>query len=165
MDPTDPKPASPTADEVIERLGLLPLSLEGGMYRVVWRDEASSAIYFLVRPDDFSALHRLTGPELWHHYGGAPARMLLLGPGGTIDRPVLGDDLADGQRPLIPVPADTWMAAETEGAWSLLGTTMAPAFEPDHFELGDRDDLTARYPEAAEQIARLTRPVDGGADR
>ena len=145
------------ADEVIELLGLEPMEIEGGMWAQTWRDERSTAIYFLMRPGDYSALHRLSGPELWHHYAGAAVEMLLLEPGGAVSRPVLGDDLGRGQRPLVAVPAGVWMAAGTTGDWSLTGTTMAPAFGPDSFELGDPDELIEAYPEAAADIARFTR--------
>ena len=145
------------ADEMIEMLGLEPMPDEGGMWAQSWRDDQSTAIYFLLRPDDFSALHRLTGPELWHHYAGAAVEMLLLEPGGGVSRPVLGDNLARGQHPMVAVPGGVWMAAATTGDWSLVGTTMAPAFQPEAFELGDPDALTAAYPEAAADIARLTR--------
>ena len=144
------------AEEVIELLGLEPMEIEGGMWAQTWRDERSSAIYFLMGPGDFSALHRLSGPELWHHYAGAAVEMLLLGPDGLVSRPVLGDDLACGQRPIVAVPAGVWMAAGTTGEWSLTGTTMAPAFEPDFFELGNADKLAEAYPEAAADIARFT---------
>ena len=93
------------ADDVIELLGLEPLEDEGGMLVPTWRDEHSSAIYYLMRPGDFSALHRLSGAELWHHYAGAPVEMLLLEPGGAVRRPMLGDDLTSGQRPLVAVPS------------------------------------------------------------
>ena len=149
----------PTADEVIELLGLEPLPQEGGWYAVTWRDPAGSAIYFLVRPGDFSALHALPTTELWHHYAGAPARMLLLHPDGSIDRPVLGDDLPAGQRPQVVVPGRVWMGASTDGPWSLLGTTMAPPYDEAGFELGRRDDLVAGYPAAAAEIDALTRSV------
>ena len=43
------------------------------------------------------------------------------------------------------------------GSWSLLGTTMAPRFEVDDFELGDRATLTWQFPDAADLIAMLTR--------
>ena len=147
------------ADDVIELLGLEPLPQEGGMWTQTWRDEHSSAIYFVMRPGDFSALHRLPGPELWHHYAGAAVEMLLLAPDGTVSRPVLGDDLAQGQRPMVAVPAGVWMAATTTGNWSLTGATLAPAYQDDGFELGDRDELTATYPEAATDIARFTHPT------
>ena len=145
------------ADEVAELLGLEPLELEGGLWTQTWRDERSSAVYYLMRPGDFSALHRLSGPELWHHYAGAAVEMLLLEPGGRVNRPVLGDDLVRGQRPMVAVPAGVWMAAGTTGDWSLTGATLAPAFQADGFELGDPDELTEAYPEAAADIARFTR--------
>ncbi len=146
------------ANDVIELLGLEPLPQEGGMWTQSWRDERSSAIYFLMRPGDFSALHRLPGPELWHHYAGAAVEMLLLAPDGTVSRPVLGDDLPLGQRPMVAVPAGVWMAATTTGDWSLTGATLAPAYQDDDLDMGDPDELTDAYPEAAADIARFTRP-------
>ena len=145
------------ADEVADLLGLVPLELEGGMWAQTWRDERSSAIYYLMRPGDFSALHRLSGPELWHHYAGAAVEMLLLEPCGAVSRPVLGNDLAGGQRPMVAVPAGVWMAASTTGDWSLVGATMAPGFHADGFELGDAVALAAAYPNAAADITRFTR--------
>ena len=145
------------ADEVAALLELEQLELEGGMWTLTWRDEQSSAIYYLMRPGDFSALHRLAGPELWHHYAGAAVEMLLLEPGGAVRRPVLGDDLTRGQRPMVAVPAGVWMAAGTTGDWSLTGATLAPPYDADGFELGDANELTEVYPEAAVDIARFTR--------
>ena len=141
---------------MIALLGLEPLAGEGGQWAQTWRDEHSSAIYFLLRPGDFSALHRLGGVELWHHYSGAAVEMLLLEPGGTVLRPRLGDDLAAGERPVVVVEAGTWMAAGTTGDWSLVGTTMAPPFNDMSFELGRREELSAAYPEAAADVVRFT---------
>ena len=84
------------ADDVAELLGMERLELEGGMLAQTWRDERSSTIYYLMRPGDFSALHRLPGPELWHHYAGAAVQMLLLEPGGAVSRPGLADDWPEG---------------------------------------------------------------------
>ncbi len=145
------------SDEVIELLGLKPLKGEGGYWAQSWRDSCSSAIYYLLRPSDFSALHRLRSVELWHHYGGAAVQMLLLQPDGTVARPRLGNDLAAGERPIVAVEAATWMAARTCGDWSLVGTTMAPPFDEADFELGDCAALSAAYPQAAAEIAHLVR--------
>lgn len=150
------------ADDIAALLGLVPLPDEGGRWRSTWRDEHGSAIYYLMVPDDFSALHRLDATEIWHHYAGDPVEMLLLHPSGAIDRPLLGDDLSGGARPQIAVPGQVWMAATTLGSWSLVGTTMAPPYADDGFELGDRATLTARYPEAADDIVRFL-PHAGGA--
>ena len=146
------------ASDIIDLLGLEPLPDEGGHFTETWRDENSSAIYYVVRSGDFSAMHRVDAAELWHHYAGAAVEMLLLHPDGSVEAPVLGEDLVGGQRPCVAVPAGTWMGAATTGEWSLMGTTMAPPYHQDGFELGDLEELTAQYPTAAETIARLVRP-------
>jgi predicted cupin superfamily sugar epimerase len=148
------------AAQVIALLGLEPLPLEGGHWARTWNDAYSTSIYFLLQPDDFSALHRLEAAEMWHYYAGSPARLLQLGPGGASTSTTLATDLAGGGRPFAAVPAGTWMGAETEGSWTLLGTTMAPAYRQEMFTLGDREALTAAYPERADEIARLTRTAD-----
>lgn len=150
-------PPALTGAEVARLLDLEPLPVEGGLWRQTWSDEHGTAIYFLMQPGDFSAMHRLDIPELWHHYAGAPVRMLLLEPGGSVSRPLLGDGLADGQRPFVPVGAGVWMGAATLGAWSLVGTTMAPPFHREGFELGVLEELVERYPSAAAEIADLVR--------
>ncbi|MEX0666792.1 MAG: cupin domain-containing protein, partial [Acidimicrobiia bacterium] len=124
-----------TADDVISFLGLEPLPDEGGMFGRHYADPHSTAIYFLVRPGDFSALHRLSGPEVYHFYAGAPLRMVLLYPDGRIERPVLGSDLAAGERPALAVGSGVWQGSMTTGDWSLVGATMAPGFKEEMFEL------------------------------
>lgn len=145
------------ADRVMEILGLEPLPVEGGMWAQTWRDEHSSAIYFLLRPGDFSALHRVEGPEMWHYYAGAAAEMLLLHEDGGAERPRLGSDLEAGERPFVAVSGRVWMAAATTGDWTLAGTTMAPPFRVEEMEMGRASVLAERYPSVAEHIRRLTR--------
>ncbi len=157
---------------IIERLGLEPLPVEGGLYRQTWRldlDEplpagsvAGTAIYFALTddPDSFSAMHRLREVEIWHFYRGDPVRLLLLHPDGTAEQPVLGPDVLADQRPQIVVRAGTWMGGGLVlgGRFALLGTTMAPGFTPSSFETGVRDDLVRQWPSVGTEIARLTRP-------
>ncbi|MGI5128697.1 cupin domain-containing protein [Pseudonocardia sp. CA-107938] len=150
-----------TASEIAELLGLEPLPDEGGLFRRTYADAHSSAIYYLLADGDFSALHVLTAAETYHHYAGAPLQMLLLHPDGTVERPVLGSDLAAGERPQLVVPAGTWQGSRSAGAWTLIGTTMAPPFEWAMFSLGQRADLQRDYPGAAADIAGLTRPAQG----
>jgi predicted cupin superfamily sugar epimerase len=146
-------------EQLIADLELIPLPEEGGMFSRHYRDEYSTAIYFLVREDDFSALHRLGGTEVYHFYGGAPLKMLLLHPSGRIERRILGTDIEGGQRPSIVIAAGVWQGAAPAGDWTLVGTTMAPGFEPEMFELGERQVLLDQYPAAREDIIRLTRVV------
>jgi predicted cupin superfamily sugar epimerase len=144
-------------EAVAARLGLAPLPGEGGLFRRTHLDAHSSAIYYLLLDPDFSALHVLTGPEVYHFHAGAPLRMLLLDPDGTAREPLLGPDPTTGQHPQLVVPAGTWQGARSTGAWSLVGTTMAPPYTEDGFRLGERADLVARWPTARDRIVELTR--------
>ncbi len=145
------------AEAVKRILGLEPLANEGGWWRQVWYDVHSSAIYYLLTPDDFSALHRLSGPEIYHHYLGAPVELVTLHPDDGIRRRILGPDLRAGERPAAVVEAGRWQGSRTMGLWSLVGTTMAPRFDIDEFELGERDVLRQRFPDATDLIDNLTR--------
>ena len=146
-----------TADQVIQALGLVPLPTEGGHLRQTWLDERCCAIYYLMAQPDFSGLHKLDFLEIWVHHSGAPARMLLIDPDGTVTEPVLGSDLEAGEVPQVIVPPGVWMAAEPLGAWSLLSTFMAPPYREDIVTFAHWADLASRHPEHAERIRRLCR--------
>ena len=87
--------------QLARTLGLEPLPEEGGLFRRTHLDAHSSAIYFLLISPEFSALHALAATETYHWYAGAPLRLLLPAPGGSVDEPVLGPDVAAGQRPQL----------------------------------------------------------------
>lgn len=147
---------APTAAQLRELLELQPLPVEGGWFRRTFADDASSAIYYLLAAGERSVLHRLRAPEVYHFYAGAPVRLLVLHPDGSVDQPVLGTDVAAGQRPQWVVPAGSWQGSSSSGDWSLLGTTMAPPYTDDQFTLGDRAALSAEYPSVAGRIAELS---------
>ena len=145
-----------TPEQIIDTLGLQPLPVEGGLYQENLRgDRHASAIYYMLVAPQFSRLHRLTDLEIYVYHAGSAARLLLLYPDGRVERPVLGMDLAAGQRPQVIVPARTWQAVETLGAWSLLGTVMSPPYSDDSVTFAEADSLVADYPAAAGDISRL----------
>ncbi|MBL8900532.1 MAG: cupin domain-containing protein [Planctomycetes bacterium] len=159
-----------TAAAWIARLDLRPLPFEGGYFRqTVCSEERSpiarhgasrplhTAIYYLLTPDSHSAMHRLPSDEVFHFYAGDRVRMLQLAPDGTGRIARLGNDGALGVEPQVLVPRGTWQGSELEpgGRYALLGTTMAPGFELEDFELGHRAELSAAYPQFAEELARL----------
>ena len=165
-----------TAEQIRQLLGLVPLEAEGGdfaeTYRATdvfpggltagaWPDgrPLATAIYYLLTPGTFSAVHRLRSDEMFHFYLGDPVEMLQLDPAGEGRVVVLGTDLAAGQRPQILVPRGMWQGTRLlpGGGVALLGTTMSPGFDLRDFELGSRDTLMSRYPAHAERILALTR--------
>ncbi len=132
-----------TADDIIALLGLAPHP-EGGHYRETFRDSrtqpsgraASTAICYLLRRGERSHWHRVDAAEMWHWYAGAPL-LLSVAPatGGARREYRLGADFADGERPQIVVPAGQWQAAMSLGEYTLVGCTVAPAFEFAGFEM------------------------------
>jgi uncharacterized protein len=133
----DPLPA----EEVVHLLGLAPHP-EGGFYRETFRAAAaeggrgaSTAIYYLLRRGEVSAWHRVDADEVWHYYAGAPLELLLSADGQERSAVRLGPDLAAGERPQAVVPAGAWQSARSLGEWTLVGCTVAPAFQFAGFEM------------------------------
>ncbi|WJR78109.1 cupin domain-containing protein [Bradyrhizobium sp. NP1] len=130
------------AADIIARLELRPHP-EGGHYRETFRDSRtdahgralSSAIYFLLARGEHSHWHRIDAVEIWHYYAGSPLDLRIAHDGCTAHGVRLGPDSTAGERPQAIVPAHAWQSAETTGEWTLVGCTVAPAFEFATFEL------------------------------
>ena len=128
-----------TADELIRHLGLQPHP-EGGHYCETFRASdsprgASTAIYFLLKAGERSHWHTVDADEIWHHYAGAPLELSLSDDGRSARRLRLGTDFGIGEQPQAVVPRGVWQAARSLGAWTLIGATVAPAFQFEHFEM------------------------------
>jgi predicted cupin superfamily sugar epimerase len=147
----------PHGQEVAAALGLEPLESEGGLFRRTYTAAGLTVIYYLVAGQDFSAMHRMrTCDELFLFHAGSPLRMLILDtPDGREE--LLGPDPLSGQHPQLLVKGGHWQGASSTGAWSLVSTVVAPGFEWVDFELGDRAELTARYPHWAQRLDELCR--------
>ena len=162
-------------DEIIAKLGLQPLPNEGGFFARTWTGPlasqsdvpAGTAIYFLLTPTSFSALHRLETDEIWHFYAGAEVEHWQLSPAdGRVQRSLLGPDIMHGQVPQLIARAGNWQGARISPAsrtpiendsWSLLGCTLAPGWTGRDFDLGARASLIRSFPQAAKVILSLTR--------
>ncbi len=139
-------PSDLGGNEIIRMLDLQPHP-EGGWYRQTFRDTptedgrpASTAIYFLLQAEERSAWHKIDAVEVWHYYAGAPISLTLSPPDGQgATAHVLGPDLRVGQRPQAIVPTGWWQTAVSQGAWTLVGCTVAPGFDFDGFELAPKD--------------------------
>jgi predicted cupin superfamily sugar epimerase len=107
-----------TPSDIIQALGLTSHP-EGGHYVETWRHDGGEA----------------DAAEIWHFYAGAPLELSTCVDGEEAQRRVLGPDLAAGQRPQIIVAPHEWQAARSLGKWTLVGCTVSPAFEFEHFEL------------------------------
>jgi predicted cupin superfamily sugar epimerase len=134
--------AAPTdAEAVIQSLGLARHP-EGGWFRETFRDGAagggrgaSTAIYYLLQSGELSHWHRVDAAEVWHWYAGSALRLSLSPDGKRRHSVTLGPTLAAGEEPQRVVPAGVWQSARSLGAWTLVGCTVAPAFDFSGFEM------------------------------
>lgn len=157
-------------------LGLAPHPVEGGYFAETYRSTEQlpatglpsryraaralgTAIYYLLTPETFSAMHRLASDEIFHFYLGDPVEMLQLWPDGSHHVVLIGPDLEAGQRPQVIVPRDVWQGARLRpgGRYALLGTTVAPGFAYTDYETAPRPALLATHPTAKDRIVALTR--------
>jgi predicted cupin superfamily sugar epimerase len=163
-----------TAEQLISYLNLKPLPQEGGYYRETYRshelipvDALSeeytgvrsyiTAIYFLLTPGTFSAIHRIPGNEIFHFYLGDPVEMLQLFPDGSGKVITLGSDILNGQQPQVVVPGEVWQGARLVqgGSFALMGTTVAPGFDFADYEAGRREELVSGFHKYREMIEAL----------
>ena len=162
-------------DALIEQLQL-KAHPEGGFFRETYRSPSSIAeehlvgdfqgvrnyctcIYFLLTSEAFSAFHRLPQDEIWHFYLGSPIQLHLITPSGEYTKITVGNNINLGQHPQFVVPGNHWFAAsiEAKDGHALVGCTVAPGFDFKDFELAQREELIAVYPEWEDLIVRFTR--------
>jgi predicted cupin superfamily sugar epimerase len=149
---------------------------EGGYFRQTYRSEVviarealptefsgaravSTAIYFLLEGENFSAFHRLRSDELWHFHNGEPLIVHVIEPEGKYVQILLGHDLDAGQVLQAVVRAGCWFASHVAdwNSFAVVGCTVALGFDFGDFEMGRREELRARFPQYRELIDRLTR--------
>jgi predicted cupin superfamily sugar epimerase len=162
------------ADYWIEKLRLEPHP-EGGYFRQTYRAEltlakeclpefagartASTAIYFLLQGEEFSALHRLKSDEVWHFYAGTSLVVSVIDPAGNYSEMLLGNDAEAGASFQAVVKAGCWFGSRVchGRGFALVGCTVSPGFEFADFEMGKRHELVREFPQHRRMIEGLTR--------
>ncbi|WP_035384980.1 cupin domain-containing protein [Ferrimonas futtsuensis] len=154
-----------TADELIHSLNLQP-HVEGGYYAPSFASDTAfdeqralwTSIYFLLKCGEVSHFHRLTADEMWYFHGGQSMTISMIHPDGRLEQVQLGMDLAAGERPQTLVPKGAiFGSAMNNPGYSLVGCMVSPGFTFGDFELFEREDLLARYPQHRTVIEKLTR--------
>jgi len=160
-----------TARQVIDTLGLEPHP-EGGFFTETFRAapltvpgrgerSASTAIYFLLEAQDFSALHVVSSDEAWHHYLGDALELHCFDAQKRHQMVKLGAALERGERPQHVVPSGVLQGARVvpgPHGFALCGCTVAPGFDFADFRMPSRTELLAELPERRELVTALTRP-------
>jgi predicted cupin superfamily sugar epimerase len=149
---------------------------EGGFYRETYRcregiarehlperfagDRSfSTAVYFLLAGDDFSAFHRIRQDEVWHFYDGSTLVVHVIDPQGAYTALKLGRHPERGGALQAVVPAGCVFGAALADprSYALVGCTVAPGFDFADLEIPGRSELLSRYPQHRAIIECLTR--------
>lgn len=165
-----------SAKQWIDKLGLVPLPEEGGMYREIYRcaetipasalparfggDRCySTSIYYLLEHPEFSAFHRLKQEEIWHFYEGSPLTVHIIDTDGNYVQEKMGRNIDAGEKLQLVLYAGQLFAASVaqQGSYSLIGCTVAPGFEFEDFEAPSRNALLESYPQHRDIIVQFTR--------
>ncbi|MCD4698671.1 MAG: cupin domain-containing protein [Bacteroidales bacterium] len=163
-----------TAEYWINHLGLKQHP-EGGYFREVYRAgefiqkkglpsryssfrSFSTSIYFLLKGHEFSAFHRIKSDETWHFYEGEALVIYIILPDGKLATVRLGQNPDKKEIFQFTIPKGAWFAAkpETTGTFSLVGCTVAPGFDFDDFELGEKKKLIKLFPQHKVLIGKFT---------
>lgn len=163
-----------TKDQVIKELGLIEHP-EGGYYREMYRSDrsiaqtcipehdgprsVSTAIYFLLSNDAFSAFHKVIQDESWFFHFGDPIDLHMISPDGKHSVAKIGNSISNGETPQFTVPGEHWFGAISSGTngYSLVSCTVAPGFEFNDFTLANRSELKRLFPHHSQLIDALTR--------
>jgi predicted cupin superfamily sugar epimerase len=165
----------PTANDWIDALQLAPHP-EGGFFRETYRCPETiarqhlpprfpgdrsfvTAIYYLLRSEDFSALHRLNQDEIWHFYDGSSLTVHVIDPKGAYSAIRLGRQPRLGQALQAVVQGGCLFGARVDDpdSYALVGCTVAPGFDFADFKMPSRQELVRAYPQHRAIIEQLTR--------
>ncbi len=106
-------------------------------------------------------LHRIRNDQLYHYYLGDPLEVLLLRGDGSSERVVVGPDLRGGERVQLFIPGNTFHTARLIGQrrWFLGASTEWPGVVPADVEIGNLDELAAKYPAVAADMRAIADSV------
>lgn len=121
------------ADTLIKQMNMISHP-EGGHYVEVLKNEYVSQIYYLLKKNERSHWHRLKKNEILHFYLGEPLEVFTSINGTDYSSFSLGLN----NNFIFTVQSNTWFAMRPTGSFSLIGCTVAPAFDFEDFELAPK---------------------------
>ena len=114
---------------------------EGGHYVEVFKNKDVSHIYFLLESHEHSHWHRITKNETVHFYSGDPLEIYTSKNGEEFETNQIGSN----NNFIYSIEKYTWFAMKPKGKYSLIGCTVAPAFEFEDLELAPKDWKPSKF--------------------
>lgn len=144
-------------NDIKKILALKPLEPEGGYFHEVFRSKIQidpkiireeydgkrslfTIIFYLLDEETNSAPHRLHSDEIWFFHIGNSIEIKLVYPDGKNELIILGNDIENGERLQLVIPAGTIQSAKMldgEYDFALVSTVVIPGFDYKDFEIID----------------------------
>ena len=180
VNPEKPMPETVTAEEIRALLKLEP-NATCGFVRETYKSDLTiapdglpapfadgrplgTALYFMVTPEAPVKLHRIDNDQLYHYYLGDPIEVLLLRENGLSELVIVGSNIVGGHLVQLFIPGNTFHTARITGKrrWFLGASTEWPGVvvRDRDVELGNADELAAKYPDAAADIREFPVPAE-----
>ena len=125
---------------LIEQHKMIPHP-EGGHYVEVFKNKDVSHIYFLLQGHEHSHWHRITKNETVLFYTGDPLEIYTSKDGEEFETNQIGSN----NNFIYSIEKNTWFAMKPKGKFSLIGCTVAPAFEFEDLELAPKDWKPSKF--------------------
>ncbi|WP_373480573.1 cupin domain-containing protein [Geminocystis sp.] len=148
---------------------------EGGYYRETYRSKdiinqdklliryndsrnVSTAIYYLLLGEEFSAFHKLKSDEIFHFYSGSTLLVYIIDNQGECHEFKVGNNPDNDEVLQLVIPQGCWFASYVSQpqSYSLIGCTVSPGFNFEDFTLGNSEELITLYPHHIDIITKLT---------
>jgi len=143
---------------------------EGGYYTETYRSNLSflnhenckrnlsTVIYYLLEANDISCFHRLKSDEIWFFHQGEALEVTMI-VDGKIEKFLLGLDIQKAQSPQLIIPAGVWFAAKVKSKinFSFVSCVVSPGFDFQDFEMANRNQLLAEFPDLSVIINEFTK--------
>ncbi|MCV2884224.1 cupin domain-containing protein [Aestuariibacter sp. AA17] len=161
----------PNIEALITALGL-ERHIEGGYFAETFRSDKSisfgdaeraiqTSIYYLLTHDaPIGHFHKNRSDIVHYYHGGDPIDYFLLNEDGELEQTTLGFDIIAGHKLQLVVKGGKWKASRLRNGvngYGLIGEAVAPGFDYQDMQLGDRESLMRDYPGCCELITQLTR--------
>ncbi len=153
-----------TGAELISKLDLKPLQLEGGFFKVIYisnrstdigeqisRNVCSSIYYALTEESPFNFFHKVQSDIVHYFLRGSPIKYTVVSPEGECTTTVLGPNLQQGHLFHLVVPKDHWKLGELQldsggQDFGLICEAVCPGFDYDDRTMATLEDLKAFCP-------------------
>ncbi len=163
-----------SAEYWIQHLQLMPHT-EGGFFRETYRSNIPipmdklprgfseerkivTSIYYLLRSEDVSKMHRLKSDEIWYFHCGSTMRIHMIDTEGNKHTFYLGDNYEKAESFSLLIPAGNIFCAEIvkNDSYCLVSCVVAPGFDYKDYEIFEQEDLLQAYPKHTDLITRFT---------